>query len=192
MNKPPSISSVACFDGTTQRFIYISLLGTSYVSDLFEDLVGNNALSSQRTVIDVLRFIYFYSFIYFLSFSGFVSRRCAHVGWFIRRAVVSEDKFHSTMTRWTPQSHYKTEFGTCQNPFFSLTVSIFFLFFFVSDHFFSPFLYSFKPQIDFCIPVLASAASLQTVSWFVPNYTVVCVYKGAIVSIFNMRKISLS
>ena len=80
MNHPPSLSSVACFDGTTQRFIYISLLGTSYVSDLFEDLVGNNALSSQRTVIDVLRFIYFYSFIYFLSFSGFVSRRCAHVG----------------------------------------------------------------------------------------------------------------
>jgi hypothetical protein len=59
-------------------FTYLCLeVGTSYVSDLFEDLVGNNALSSQRTVIDVLRFIYL--FIFFLFFWFCFSRRCAHV-----------------------------------------------------------------------------------------------------------------
>lgn len=119
-------------------FTYLCLeVGTSYVSDLFEDLVGNNALSSQRTVIDVLRFIYL--FIFFLFFWFCFSRRCAHV---------ADDSSGARLCRKTsfilpwldelPKSHYKTEFGTWQHPFFSLSLlqCRYFLFVCVSDHFF--------------------------------------------------------
>jgi hypothetical protein len=199
MNHPPSLSSVACFDGTTQRFIYISLLGSWNIVRI--GFVWGSCWQ-QRVVFtkncyrrsEVYLFIYFLSFFLVLFFSPL--RACR--GWFIRRArLCRKTSFILPWLDELPKSHYKTEFGTWQHPFFSLSYSVdIFCLCVCPIIFLLSISFSWKPQIDFCIPFLASAASLQTdsASWFVPNYTVVCVcvYKGAIVSIFNMRTISLS
>lgn len=181
-------------------FTYLCLeVGTSYLSDLFEDLVGNNALSSQRTVIDVLRFIYL--FIFFLFLVLFFSPLRACRGWFIRRArLCRKTSFILPWLGWTPQKPLQDGIWHVATSIFSLSLlqCRYFLFVCVRSFFFVVHFFLLKTANRFLHSIfgILRPHCKQTPHPDSFQITVscvcVCVYKGAIVSIFNMRTISLS